>query len=193
MKRNVFAALGLLAEYSKGIRTSSSAARALLACCQQQRLGRPLLLSSPPSSRQRLPFGALAASAITSPLSVRMSTSATQEGKEMTTEAAIYTNLQAPSSGLTPIEHLEVLNESHTHNVLANSETHFKVIIVSPAFEEAGKKTPIQRHRLVHKLLHDQLMDNGGTIHALSIMAKTPSQWQASGQLVPPSPQVQGR
>ncbi len=38
---------------------------------------------------------------------------------------------------LTP-SHIEVINESHNHHVPPNSETHFKVIIVSEAFD--GKR-----------------------------------------------------
>ena len=33
--------------------------------------------------------------------------------------------------------HLEVINESHQHNVPANSETHFKVILASKKFRES--------------------------------------------------------
>ena len=32
-------------------------------------------------------------------------------------------------------EHLEVINESGSHNVPAGSESHFKVVIVANAFE----------------------------------------------------------
>ena len=35
-------------------------------------------------------------------------------------------------------EDLKIMNESHMHNVPSNSETHFKVVVVSEAFE--GKK-----------------------------------------------------
>ena len=31
--------------------------------------------------------------------------------------------------------HLEVINESHMHNVPRSSETHFKVVVVAEAFE----------------------------------------------------------
>ena len=46
--------------------------------------------------------------------------------------------------------HLQVLNESHMHNVPKNSETHFKVVVVSKEFEAMSL---IQRHRLVNKAL----------------------------------------
>ena len=41
-------------------------------------------------------------------------------------------------------EHLQVLNESHMHNVPKGSETHFKVLVVSEKFQ--GKPL-LQRHR----------------------------------------------
>ena len=67
---------------------------------------------------------------------------------------------------------LQVLNESHMHNVPPGSETHFKVVVVSDAFE--GVKL-LDRHRLVNALLKDEL---AGPVHALSINAKTPAQWE---------------
>lgn len=85
--------------------------------------------------------------------------------------------------------HLEVINESHMHNVPANSETHFKVIVVSDQFES---KSPVQRHRLVNEALAEQLK---GPVHALSIVTKTPAQWQKmldEGKVVSASPKCAG-
>eukprot|EP00471_Norrisiella_sphaerica_P005805 CAMPEP_0184480532 /NCGR_PEP_ID=MMETSP0113_2-20130426/2038_1 /TAXON_ID=91329 /ORGANISM="Norrisiella sphaerica, Strain BC52" /LENGTH=110 /DNA_ID=CAMNT_0026859073 /DNA_START=48 /DNA_END=380 /DNA_ORIENTATION=- len=81
--------------------------------------------------------------------------------------------------------HLEVINESHMHNVPKNSETHFKVIVVSDKFNEVKH---IDRHRMVNKILSEELE---GPVHALSVKAKTPSQWEKS-QKVEPSPSCQG-
>ena len=75
--------------------------------------------------------------------------------------------------GLLPV-HLEVINESHMHSVAPGSETHFKVLVVSEAFEGLGL---VDRHRRVNELLRDEL---GGGVHALSIRAMTPSQWGRS-------------
>jgi stress-induced morphogen len=87
--------------------------------------------------------------------------------------------------------HLVVLNESHMHNVPANSETHFKVVVVSEQFESA--KSPVARHRLINAALADELK---GPVHALSIIAKTPAQWQTmvdSGKVtIPKSPNCMG-
>ena len=49
---------------------------------------------------------------------------------------------------------LEVRNESFMHNVPEGSETHFKVTVVSGAFE--GMKL-LQRHRKVNELLSEEL------------------------------------
>lgn len=101
-------------------------------------------------------------------------------------QAAITENL---TKAFSPT-HLEVINESHMHSVPKNSETHFKVVVVSSEFENA--KTPIQRHRLVNTCLSDQLE---GPVHALSIVAKTPAQWQKmmdAGEKVGPSPNCRG-
>eukprot|EP00968_Pinguiococcus_pyrenoidosus_P010811 scaffold870_cov268-Pinguiococcus_pyrenoidosus.AAC.13 len=82
---------------------------------------------------------------------------------------------------------LEVLNESSSHNVPPGSESHFKVIVVSSAFDGVSL---IQRHRLVNHALKDELENS---IHALSIVAKTPEQWEAAGMdSVAPSPACRG-
>ena len=78
------------------------------------------------------------------------------------------------SAALAPT-HLEVENESHNHNVPKGSETHFKVLIVSDAFEGLNA---IDRHRRVHAALADELKKG---LHALTLRALTPAQWQAEG------------
>ncbi|ELU17016.1 hypothetical protein CAPTEDRAFT_118429, partial [Capitella teleta] len=83
--------------------------------------------------------------------------------------------------------HLEVINESYMHNVPKGSETHFKVIVVSDAF---GSKAALQRHRMVNHTLEEEVQKKG--VHALSIVAKTPDQWQESIQKVEPSPNCRG-
>jgi len=75
---------------------------------------------------------------------------------------------------LTPI-YLDVINESDNHNVPAGSESHFKLVIVSDAFDG---KSLVQRHRQLNNLLADQL---AGPIHALSLHTHTPDEWQKRG------------
>lgn len=62
--------------------------------------------------------------------------------------------------------HLAVMNESSGHNVPKGSETHFKVVVISEAFQG---DSIIARHRKVNKTLQEEL-DAG--VHALSIVAK---------------------
>ena len=57
------------------------------------------------------------------------------------------------------------------HNVPKNSETHFKLIIVSDQFKS---QTLVQRHRSINDLLKEELE---GGVHALSMVLKTPEQW----------------
>ena len=68
---------------------------------------------------------------------------------------------------------LEVEDESHKHAGHAGSrpggETHFRVHMVAPAF--AGK-TRIERHRLVHAVLADELRER---IHALALSLEAPA------------------
>ena len=97
--------------------------------------------------------------------------------------SAIREKLKA---GLDSIHHLDVINESHMHNVPKNSETHFKVIVVSSQFDTI--KSPIQRHRLINSLLSQELE---GPVHALSIVAKSPAQWEKNAS-IPASPTCRG-
>jgi BolA family transcriptional regulator, general stress-responsive regulator len=82
-------------------------------------------------------------------------------------------------------EHLEVINESHMHNVPPGSESHFKVVIVSNDFD--GKML-IARHRLVNKALEQEL---SGGIHALALHTMTMQEWFDKGR-APDSPLCMG-
>lgn len=73
-------------------------------------------------------------------------------------------------AGLAPV-HLEIVNESHTHSVPANSETHFKVLVVSKNFEGL---TRIDRQRLVNELVKAELQTG---LHALTQKTLTPEEW----------------
>ncbi|XP_041485554.1 bolA-like protein DDB_G0274169 [Lytechinus variegatus] len=82
--------------------------------------------------------------------------------------------------------HLEVINESNMHNVPRGSETHFKVVVVSEAFDN---ESLITRHRLVNEVLKTEL---DGPVHALSIQAKTPSQWSSNATVTKSPPCLGG-
>lgn len=72
----------------------------------------------------------------------------------------------------------DVINESYKHNVSKDSESHFKIIIVSNKF---NNNNLIQRHRLVNTLLHEELKTY---IHALSIQAKTIEEWEKNPAII---------
>ncbi|WP_461517860.1 BolA family protein [Porticoccus sp.] len=81
--------------------------------------------------------------------------------------------------------HLEVINESHMHSVPPNSETHFKLVIVSDVFR--GKR-PVQRHQLVYSLLNDE-REHG--VHALAMHTYASDEWGVD-RSVPASPNCMG-
>ncbi|KAJ7307178.1 hypothetical protein JRQ81_009165 [Phrynocephalus forsythii] len=95
---------------------------------------------------------------------------------EKPVEARIRAKLE---QALAPV-HLEVIDDSHMHAVPRGSETHFRVVVASGRFEGLSL---IHRHRLVNDILQEEL---AGPVHALSIQAKTPQQWEKNPK--PPQP-----
>ncbi|MBW4936125.1 BolA family protein [Marinobacter sp. F4206] len=81
---------------------------------------------------------------------------------------------------------LQVENESHKHSVPPNSETHFKVTLVSPEFEGQMK---VKRHQAIYSVLADEL---AGEVHALALHLYSPEEWEAAGYSVPESPNCMG-
>jgi BolA protein len=81
---------------------------------------------------------------------------------------------------------LEVANESHQHSVPANSETHFKVVLVSARFDGQRK---VARHQQVYAALARHLE---GPVHALALHTYTAAEWQAREQAAPASPECRG-
>ncbi len=77
---------------------------------------------------------------------------------------------------------LEVINESHLHNVPVGSESHFKVTVVSGQF---NGKMLIARHRQINGILAEEL---NGKIHALALHTLTPDEYVARGGQVADSP-----
>lgn len=80
---------------------------------------------------------------------------------------------------------LQVIDESHGHSG-NRVETHFKVVVVGPAFEGLSL---VKRHRRINEALAAEL---SGGVHALSIFAYTPQQWEARDGDVPVSPPCRG-
>ena len=81
---------------------------------------------------------------------------------------------------------LQVENESHKHSVPPNSETHFKVTLVSPEFEGQMR---VRRHQAIYKVLAEEL---AGPVHALALHLYSPEEWEATGQSAPESPNCMG-
>ncbi|HHQ4580094.1 TPA: BolA family protein [Aeromonas hydrophila] len=79
------------------------------------------------------------------------------------------------AAALSP-SHLEVINESYMHRVAPGSESHFKVVVVSQAFE--GQRL-LGRHRQVNGVLAEEL---AGAIHALALHTYTEQEWQQREQ-----------
>ena len=71
-------------------------------------------------------------------------------------------------------ESLDVTDESHLHEGHAGhrpgGETHFRVYIVSPAFQG---KSRIERHRMINALLAPEL---AGSVHALAMHTYAPGE-----------------
>ena len=100
----------------------------------------------------------------------------------MVVEAQITSKLR---EAFQPI-YLEVVNESHGHNVPSGSETHFKVVLVSQAFDGVGR---LERHRRIYGVLASEL---AGGVHALTLACYTPSEWSDRAGVVPQSPECMG-
>ena len=96
----------------------------------------------------------------------------------MIVQQAIESKIRA---SLSP-EHLRVVNESHMHSVPPGSESHFKLVIVSDAFE--GKPL-VRRHQLVNGILAEELQER---IHALSMETLTAAEWRRRGGETTDSP-----
>lgn len=78
---------------------------------------------------------------------------------------------------LVPLK-LEVVDESAKHKGHAGwregGETHFRVTVVSQAFEGMSR---VDRQRMVYELLKQEMADR---VHALALTTKTPSEGQGT-------------
>ena len=100
----------------------------------------------------------------------------------MSVQQQIEQQLQA---ALDP-QFMEVENESHMHSVPPNSETHFRVVLVSAQFE--GKRQ-VGRHQQVYAVLGEQLE---GPVHALALHLFTIKEWALEERKAPDSPNCLG-
>jgi BolA family transcriptional regulator, general stress-responsive regulator len=92
----------------------------------------------------------------------------------MSAEKTVYhTITNKLREAFTP-ESLDVIDESHLHEGHSGhrpgGETHFRINIVSPAFEG---KSRIERHRMINATLAAEL---ASSVHALAIKAQAPGE-----------------
>ena len=95
---------------------------------------------------------------------------------------AMVANINA---ALSPV-HVELVNESASHGGGPDAESHFKLLVVSSLFDG---KSIIDRHRLVNDAVRGE--SSNIPVHALSISAKTPAQWE-KGAAIHQTPRCAG-
>ncbi len=92
----------------------------------------------------------------------------------MTVENSIREKLSkafAPSNLVVENESAKHAGHAGAHDHVGHTgETHFRVVVVSAAFEG---KSPVERHRQINAALKDEL---AGPVHALAIKALTPAE-----------------
>ena len=100
---------------------------------------------------------------------------------------SIKAHLTEKLSKALTLKHIEVINESHLHNVPTGSESHFKVVLVS---DEFANRPLVKRHQLVYSVLKEELEQQ---IHALALHTFTLSEWQKIKGSAPTTPDCQKR
>ena len=83
-------------------------------------------------------------------------------------------------------EWLELDNESDQHSGPPGRESHFRLVVVSDAFEGLSR---VRRHQQIYALFAD-LMPS--PIHALALHTFTPGEWQQRGGQAADSPDCRG-
>ncbi len=104
------------------------------------------------------------------------------ENPAMKMKNAIETSLREAFSPTV----IDVEDETHNHNVPEDAQSHFKVTLVSDAFDGLPL---LRRHRMVNKVLEGDIRNN---IHALALHTMTPQEWFAKGGQSPESPPCLG-
>lgn len=94
-----------------------------------------------------------------------------QNREEMGFSDSIRVKLE---NALSP-ERLEIIDESHLHaghqpGFDGSGETHLRIRIVSPAFENLNR---VERHRRINVLIEEEIAEG---LHAIAIEAKAPSE-----------------
>lgn len=71
------------------------------------------------------------------------------------------------TKNITPIEQLQIVDESHQHAGRQGTESHFKIMIISEFFSSQSR---VQRQRMVQQLLVEEFAQG---LHALSLRLLT--------------------
>ncbi|XP_042062336.1 sufE-like protein 1, chloroplastic/mitochondrial [Salvia splendens] len=74
------------------------------------------------------------------------------------------------------VEDISYQHAGHSGVAGSDGETHFNVEVISEGFEG---KSLVKRHRMIYSMLQDELQSG---LHALSIVAKTPSEAESQAQ-----------
>jgi len=77
------------------------------------------------------------------------------------------------------LDDIQLVNESHLHAGPA-TESHFKLVLVSSAFDGLSR---VKRHQLVYKALGGLMQE----FHALALHTYTAAEWQARATKPPAS------
>jgi BolA protein len=85
----------------------------------------------------------------------------------MTREEKLKTSLAEAFN----IDYMLLENESHMHSVPENSETHFKLVLVSDDFD--GKRK-VARHQAVYSAVNAEMQSG---LHALALHLYTSTEW----------------
>ncbi len=77
-------------------------------------------------------------------------------------------------------EHVEIIDESHLHrgHKAAGGGGHYSIVVVSPQFENLNV---MERVRLVHKALDQEMTGTPKLIHALQVKTFDAAQWSDKG------------
>lgn len=106
--------------------------------------------------------------------------------QETTTQQTTQQSIEAKVSAELDCTFLDLTNESHMHNVPPGSESHFRLVVVSDAFDNLSL---VNRHRTVNKILKAEL---AGSVHALALHTFTPTEWRERGESAQQSPDCMG-
>lgn len=79
--------------------------------------------------------------------------------------------------------YLDVADETYLHNIPTNSESHFKVVLVSDRF---NGESILSRHRAIYDVLAEEL---ASTVHALALHSYTMREWKGLQDTMLASPQ----